>query len=108
MRSPGHDRASRRWQPNRRLKLFAFGVASLFAVLVISVIGGRSASSDAPAPPATLKRIAAKNRDAAAEAAARMKARSEQATLAADARLDAAEANLSAGNDADAPAAAGE
>ena len=50
----------------------------------------------APASAEELERVAARNREAAIDAAARMKAESEASTRAADARLRAAEADQTA------------
>jgi hypothetical protein len=69
------------------------GIAAVL-LLVASVVdlGG----DPPPASPEVLERVAARNRDAAIEAAARMKAESEASTRAADARLRAAEADRAA------------
>jgi hypothetical protein len=73
--------------------------AGLFVAVLLGVAFG-SGGDETPAPPAVLNRIADKNEDAAAEAAARMKVESEAATRAADARIKAdaaAAANRQAG-----------
>ena len=72
----------------------AGGGIALLLLVAVSVIdlGG----DPPPASPEELERVAARNRDAAIEAAARMKAESEASTRAADARLRAAEADRSA------------
>ena len=72
----------------------AGGGIALLLLLAASVVdlGG----DPPPASAEVLERVAARNRHAAIEAAARMKAESEASTRAADARLRAAEANGSA------------
>lgn len=69
------------------------GIAAVLLVVASVVdLGG----DPPPASTEVLERVAARNRDAAIDAAARMKAESEVSTRAADARLRAAEANGSA------------
>ena len=62
------------------------GVGLIAAALVGIAMSNRTSSATEPAPPAVLERIAEKNDDAAAEAAASMKAKSEATAAAADAR----------------------
>ncbi|HEV2865953.1 MAG TPA: hypothetical protein VGX37_05520 [Allosphingosinicella sp.] len=59
----------------------------MLAVLVVGAAILDGSREPPPAPPSALERVATKNDDAAAEAAARMKARSEAAARAADARI---------------------
>lgn len=75
-----------RGRHGRRNAILA-GAGLLVAVLLGVAFG--SGGDETPAPPAVLNRIADKNDDAAAEAAARMKVESEAATRAADARIKA-------------------
>ena len=65
------------------------GIAALLLVMA-SVIDLKG--DPPPASTEELERVAARNRDAAIDAAARMKAESEASTRAADARLRAVEA----------------
>jgi hypothetical protein len=68
------------------------GIAAVL-LLVVSVVdlGG----DPPPASSEVLERVAARNREAAIDAAARMRAESEASTRAADARLRAAETDRS-------------
>ena len=75
----------RRGRPSRRHWLL--GIGGLAAAVAIGVFLG-GGGDETPAPPAVLNRIADKNQDAAAEAAAHMKAQSEAATLEADQRAN--------------------
>jgi hypothetical protein len=67
------------------------------AVLLLLVASVVDLGGDPPAASTEeLERVAARNRDAAIDAAARMKAESEASTRAADARLRAVEADQAA------------
>jgi hypothetical protein len=81
----------RRTRSGRRATLAGIG-GLLLALAAAVVIARGSGGHDGPASPATLDRIAAKNEDAAAEAAARLKAESAAAARAADARRASADA----------------
>ena len=91
----------RRRRPTRRI-LLASG-AGLFVALLLGTALGRRDSDAPPAAPAVLSHIAHKNRDAAIEAAARMKAESEAAARASDARQDQADAAEASGSSARPP-----
>lgn len=75
---------------SRRTQM-VIGGGLLAAVAIGLALSAQRLSSDNPASPAVLNRIAAKNDEAAATAAARMKSESEASAAAADARRRASE-----------------
>jgi hypothetical protein len=71
----------------------AAGAAVIIAALLIIFSVGSYNAPEAPAPPAALDQIAAKNRDAAAIAAASQRAESAAAANAADGLVEARQRN---------------